>query len=78
MNAEIATTAGQAIPDGRNFARTRVDRFVGVVWLRLISVPRGRLDMTMGRQDADAQQHHHGENNNTNPGHDEAVSRQPH
>jgi len=56
-----------------------VDRFVAVVWLRLISVPRCRLDVTVGRQDADvAHQHHPGEKKNTQPGHYEAVSRQPH
>ena len=54
-------------------------RLVDVVWLRLIAVPRCRFDMTVGRQDADvADQHHHGEKKNTQPGHYEAVSRQPH
>jgi hypothetical protein len=55
-----------------------VDRFVAVVWLRLISVPRCRLDVTVGRQDADVAHHHPGEKKNTQPGHYEAVSRQPH
>jgi hypothetical protein len=54
-------------------------RFVDVVWLRLIAVPRCRFDMTVGRQDADvADQHHHGEKKNTQPGHYEVISRQPH
>jgi len=54
-------------------------RFVDVVWLRLIAVPRCRFDMTVGRQDADvADQHHHGEKKKTQPGHYDVVSRQPH
>ena len=53
--------------------------FVDAVWLRLIAVPRCRFDMTVGRQDADvADQHHHGEKKNTQPGHYDVVSRQPH
>jgi hypothetical protein len=53
-----------------------VYRFVGVVWLRLIPVPRRRFDMSVSRQHADvAYQHHHGEQKNTPPGHEETGSR---
>ena len=56
-----------------------MDCFVGVVRLRLIPVPRCRVDMTVGWQDADvAHQHHPGEKKNTQPSHYEAVNRQPH
>ena len=56
-----------------------MDCFLAVVWLRLILVPWCRFDMTVGRQDADvAHQHYHGEKKNTQPGHNEVISRQPH
>jgi len=56
-----------------------VDCFVGIVRLRLIPTPRCRVDMTVGWQDADmAHEHHHGEKQNTHPGHYKVVSRQPH